>query len=318
MATNDMQVMVIGTGSIGRRHAANLSELGATAHALSWQEHGMDGTLRALDTHKPDAAVIATATDIRLPLIRACASRDIPLYIEKPLAYRQADIAEIYAAAAPVAGRSLIGFMMRYHPMLRALYDLNVAKAYRFDFEIGHDVTQWRENWRFGDSYAARADGGGVLLDLCHELDMAHTLFPDLTLDRVSSLGHKAFPGVDMASSCHVRTAHGAGVVAMDYLAPASTRRARFRSQAACVEADFGASTLTIDNGDGPTTRDFAFDRNHMFLSAMSDFLGLVAGDAPDKANLSPTMPSVRATCDLIATAWESRRFEGTIEKDLS
>jgi hypothetical protein len=60
-----------------------------------------------------------------------------------------------------VAERSVLGFMMRYHPALRALAEADWSDAYGFHFEIGHDVRQWRKNWRFADSYAARAEGGG-------------------------------------------------------------------------------------------------------------------------------------------------------------
>ena len=41
-----------------------------------------------------------------------------------------------------------------------------------------------------------QAKGGGVLLDLCHELDMAHVLFPQARLSHVDCLGHAACPGV--------------------------------------------------------------------------------------------------------------------------
>ena len=113
--------VVIGTGSIGRRHAQNLAQLGAEVQALSWRALGLDGVLEVLDATRPTCAVIATATDMRLPLVAACAERDIALYIEKPLAFRPSEVAAVFQAAAPVAARSFVGFMMRYHPILQAM-----------------------------------------------------------------------------------------------------------------------------------------------------------------------------------------------------
>ena len=311
--TATAHILVIGTGSIGTRHANNLEALGARATPLSWRQTGLDGVTARLDSDRPDGVVIATATDIRLPLIAACAERGIPVYVEKPLAYRRADVTAIFDAAAPILDRSLTGFMMRYHPILRALADMELGTSFRFAFEIGHDVTQWRPNWHFSESYAARPEGGGVLLDLCHELDMAHHLLPGLTLGTVSSLGHADFPGVDMASLCALTTPTGHGSVAMDYLAPRLVRRASFDTLTTRVEADFAASTLTVDDD----TQHFDFDRNQMFLSAMGDFLALIAGQPPAGDHTS-RMDRTRASCDLIAAAWEARTFTGTTDKRLT
>ena len=56
-----MRVLVIGSGSIGRRHHDNLQALGAQSRLLSWREAGLVGAARAMDD--AEAVVIATATD---------------------------------------------------------------------------------------------------------------------------------------------------------------------------------------------------------------------------------------------------------------
>lgn len=306
--------VVIGSGSIGKRHAENLVTLGAKVSHLSWRETGLEGVCKVLDIDRPQGAIIATATDIRLPIIALCAERGVPVYVEKPLAFRTSDVAAIFDTAAPIADRSLTGFMMRYHPIVQALQKLGVSDAFRFDFEIGHDVLQWRQNWHFSQSYAARAEGGGVLLDLCHELDMAHTLLPGLTLSGVTSLGHAEVPGVDMASVCVVSTPKGQGRVAMDYLTSQLVRAARFRCLDANVEADFVSSSLTV-NG---TRTLFDFDRNTMFLSAMNDFMALATGQTPPGGPIAPRLDLTRASSELIASAWEARVFQGSTEKRLT
>jgi len=314
------QILVIGTGSIGKRHAQNLATLGARPVALSLRALGLDGVLRAVDTAPAQGAVIATASQLRQPLIVACAARGLPVYIEKPLAYRPDDLAALYAASH-LAARSMAGFMMRYHPLLpHLLASAAEDDIYRFDLEIGHDVTQWRANWSFADSYAARAEGGGVLLDLCHELDLAHVMFPDVTLHRVDSLGHAAFPGVDMASAVSLAGPGRTGVVAMDYLSPVSLRRIRLRGQAGVTDCDLLAGRLVRQRtGAAPAVTEVTFDRNAMFLNAMRDFLALVDGRVPDAG--SPRIPRLdlaRPSSDLIAAAWSSRRFTGMIAKELT
>lgn len=309
-----MRVLVIGAGSIGRRHHQNLTALGADARLLPWHEAEAGALEPALAT--TDAVVIATATQIRLPLIQACADRGLPFYVEKPLAHDPGELAAILAAAAPVAARSVAGFMMRYHPALRHLADCDLSDVFRFGFEIGHDVTQWRANWRFSESYAARPEGGGVLLDLCHELDMAACLFPGLALGAVESLGHAAYPGVDMATQVALAQPGRTGTVAMDYLLPVSTRRITLRGTGRIHDFDLIAGRYTITGRD-PAVPEFPFERNEMFLGLMQDFLALAQGKRPSGNPLLPRLDRVGESCDLIARAWKSRRFVGRIDKDI-
>lgn len=313
-----LRILVIGTGSIGTRHANNLAQLGAEPIRLSLRELGLDGVLSAIaNTPDVQGAVIATATQIRQVLIEALSARDLPVYVEKPIAYEPQALADFYAAASQPE-RSMAGFMMRYHPLLARLVErAQEDETFRFDFEIGHDVTQWRANWRFGDSYAALPEGGGVLLDLCHELDLAHTLFPGAVAHSVHSLGHADFPGVDMATQIALSAPGATGSVAMDYLSPVFLRRIRLRGQRAVNECDLLAGTLTRFTPDGAQDlTQVAFDRNEMFLGAMGDFLALVEGRPPSGNPHMPRLDLARPSCDLIANAWANRQFNSLIQKE--
>lgn len=315
------RILVIGTGSIGMRHAGNIEQLGGIAERLSLRELGLEGVLKSIASAKAQGAVIATATQLRQPLIEACAANALPVYVEKPVAYTRQGLADFYNAAAPVANRSIAGFMMRYHPLLRPLQDI-VAKdaVFRFDFEIGHDVNQWRANWSFADSYAALPQGGGVLLDLCHELDLAHTLFPNTALKTVESLGHDDFPGVDMATQIALAGPGQTGSVAMDYLAPVFSRVIRLRGQGAIAECDLLTGTITRRLPDAaPEITQVEFDRNAMFLGAMADFMALIDGKEAPSANPNiPRLDRARPSCEMIANAWADRQFCGTIKKDMT
>jgi predicted dehydrogenase len=301
-----MEIIVLGTGSIGRRHAANLETLGAKAVPVSMRETGLARALKRI-AEGADGAVIATETALRLPFVEAAAAKGIPLYIEKPLAPEPAALAALYAAAQPIASRSLAGFMMRYHPAFRHLASADLSSTYAYRFEIGHDVTQWRANWRFSESYAARPEGGGVLLDLCHELDMAHCLFPG-ALGAVECLGHKRYPGIDMATRI-TRNGPALGTVAMDYLSPVSTRRIEIAGRGRRILFDLIAGRYE----DGARTLDFPFARNDMFLAAMRDFLALAQGRAPSAVEHLPRLDLARPASEEIAAARAARHFVGDI-----
>lgn len=310
-----MRVLVIGSGSIGRRHHGNLQALGASSRLVSWREAGLGGALAAMTD--AEAVVVATATDIRLPVIEAAAARGLPVYVEKPLAFRPAEVEAIAEVAAPVAARSMLGYMLRYHPAVRALAAADLSDVFQFALTIGHDVTQWRQNWRFSESYAARGAGGGVLLDLCHELDLAACLFPGLEVTRVESLGHPAFPGVDFASRISLQRQGVAGDVAMDYLTPLLHRRTTLRGTERMHDFDFAAQVYRVTDSAGPRLLDLPLERNAMFLDAMRDFLGLAFGGPlsgnPLMPRLDLALPSARA----VARAWAQRTFIGEITKEI-
>ncbi|GAB1364434.1 hypothetical protein MASR1M32_36700 [Rhodobacter sp.] len=310
-----MRVLVIGSGSIGRRHSDNLASLGAEVTTLSWREAGLSGALSAMDAAQ--AVVVATATDVRLPLIEAAAARGLPMYVEKPLGFAPEEVEAIAAVADPVADRSMLGYMMRYHPALRALAAMDLSDVFQFALTIGHDVTQWRADWRFSDSYAARAAGGGVLLDLCHELDMALCLFPGLEVTKVESLGHAAFPGVDFASRISLRRQSLVGDVSMDYLTPGLHRRAHLRGTERMQDFDFASQVYRVTDGSGAQNLDLPLERNAMFMAAARDFLALAFGGESSGNPLMPRLDRCLASARLVAQAWAAREFVGEITKEI-
>ncbi len=312
------RIAVIGAGSIGQRHAKNLRTLDIEVDHIPWRNFDAESF-----THRRDlrAAVVATSTQIRLEIISLCGKMNLPLYVEKPLAYSPGEVEEIYGAAAPVAGRSMVGFMMRYHPALAALREEDLGDIYSFSFEIGHDVRQWRPNWHFRESYAAHPEGGGVLLDLSHEVDMATMLFPGLELQSVQCLGHPDFPNVDFATTLQLATPDGPiGTVTMDYLSPVSIRKAQFRGLRRHLEIDFLAPDLTRIMQNSRDVATFTSERNDMFLAAMRDFCTLVdrgESAANDISPIAPLLARTRTTNTLVAQAWQARQFRGEISIDL-
>ena len=211
----------------------------------------------------------------------------------------------------------MLGYMMRYHPAFRDLCQRDLSDVFQFTFTIGHDVTQWRQNWKFSESYAAHAYGGGVLLDLCHELDMAHCLFPKAKLISVQSQGHIAYPGVDMASKISLEADGIAGDVAMDYLTPRLHRRAILRGWKASYDFDFAAQIYQHSRFDDAGQSDHPLERNAMFMDAMRDFLALVSGHQPSGIEHLPRLDLALPSARLAAEAWAARRFIGTIDKEI-
>ena len=310
---------VIGSGSIGRRHADNLHALGADVTHYGWRGIDLDAVISEIAACNDQAGVvIATATKVRLPLITECAKSGAALYIEKPVAYRTDDVKQIFELPNAILERSVAGFMIRYHPMVQRLLETPVKNIFRATFEIGQDVTQWRQNWTFAESYAADPEGGGVLLDLCHEIDLAYLLCGNASLSSVRSIEHPDFAGVDIATTLNFTASDGRNIsVAMDYLAPALIRRGHIVGLEQEVEYDIANANLTHVKANERVTQNLGQERNAMFLDFMSDFMALVEGRETINPHI-PRLDRVKDVCHVIAKAWESREFTGQLKANLT
>lgn len=164
-----MNVVVVGQGSIGTRHARILGELGCDVTIVS-RRGGEFGTVAAaIDARKPGYIVVANETSQHRATLEEIAATgcDGAVLVEKPL---------FDAPAAIPANRfsmACVGYNMRFHPLTRALREfaaadtLVAAQAY-----VGQYLPSWRPETDYRQSYSAsRARGGGVLRDLSHEID---------------------------------------------------------------------------------------------------------------------------------------------------
>ena len=310
---------VIGAGSIGRRHAENLNILGADIVHYGWRDIDMHDLLHKISACNGQAGVIvATSTNVRLPLIVQCAAAGAALYIEKPIAYRTSDVASIFNLPQAVLKRSVAGFMMRYHPMVQKLVSKPIADVFRASFEIGHDLAKWRRNWTFSDSYAADPEGGGVLLDLCHEIDLASLLCGAAPLTSVKSIQDPNFNGIDIATNLEFAAEDGRSYrVAMDYLAPSLIRRGTIIGLKEQIDYDFVNHSITYVSGNKLMTDYIVQERNQMFLDFMADFMALAEGRGTTNS-IIPRLDKVKQVCNLIAQAWEMREFTGQLRMKLT
>jgi predicted dehydrogenase len=309
---------VIGKGSIGMRHASNISEIGIDLVHLSWREVEIN-SLRSkfIKINDKVCVVIATATNVRLPIIKLCAELDIPMYIEKPIGYIKKDLKEIFSISQELQQKSFVGLMMRYHPLIRYLTEQNLQNLYRFNIEIGHNVNEWRQGWKFSESYASNPNGGGVLLDLCHEIDLAYLLCDSLYVDKTLSFQHANFDMVDIASSILLSSKSGISCnISMDYLAPELIRRGTLVCVDKHLTYDLTSSTIIERSKQGLKENYFPVERNQMFIDAMKDFLNVVSGQSPVNP-IAPRLDKVKDVCFHIADAWEKRQFIGKIEANL-
>ena len=175
-----MKALVVGHGSIGQHHARLLSELGCDVAIVSRRpaEAGRVFTelAQALSDWNPAYVVVANRTSEHQVTLEALvlAGYRGRVLCEKPLFERGCALPLHQFAIAGVA------YNLRYDPLLGTLKSLlDVAtRLTTATIQVGAYLPEWRPGVDYRRSYSAiRAQGGGVLRDLSHELDYALWMF---------------------------------------------------------------------------------------------------------------------------------------------
>lgn len=241
--------LVIGYGSIGRRHARLLAEMGLRVTVVSGRDvegfpcHRDIG--EALRASRPGYVVIASTTDRHLKDLHALANHgfDGTALVEKPL------FMTLPAEMRPPPFPVFVAYNLRFHPVAMALKaalagrPVLVANAF-----VGQHLSQWRPGRVVAETYSAHVDrGGGVVRDLSHEFDLAGFLFGPLTL----IAGHSARVGAvtvdseDAAAAIFEAEACRLLTVQINYLDHTPRRRWIVITEDETLEADLVHGTLT-------------------------------------------------------------------------
>ena len=208
-----LRIALLGCGSIGRRHLANVCEetAGRGADIVVYDAYAAAsqgvveaykiravGCPEAVWEQQPNVVLICTPSHLHTPFALAAANVGAALFIEKPVAHNLQCLEELNALVTERNLVNLVGCNMRFHPgpaqiknWLEASVIGDVLSA---RLHTGSYLPAWRPQQDYRNSYSASPEHGGALLDCIHELDLACWLLGPATLHNAlvrpaSSLG---------------------------------------------------------------------------------------------------------------------------------
>lgn len=190
------RLLVVGLGSIGTRHIrlarSLLPELRIVVlrHQLvaAQEVPGVErcvGTMAEALAFRPQAAVIANPASHHLEVARVLAENGVHLLIEKPISDSAAGVADLLAIGRARGLTVMTAYNLRFMPSLRRfrelLHDDVVGKILSVRVEAGQYLPTWRPGSDYRTGVSARRDlGGGVLLELSHEVDYLRWIFGEI------------------------------------------------------------------------------------------------------------------------------------------
>jgi len=294
-------ILVVGSGSIGKRHARNLHALGcrissidprndrlaelAAETPVEGQFATVEDALRAGTAY--DGAVIGSPPSVHVAQTIVCLQARMPVLLEKPVAPTLEAATRLTDAARATAVPVLLGYTWRWWPPLRRVRELLGAQAIgplrHVQFHMSAHLADWHPWERYQDFFmASRALGGGALLDESHWIDLALWLFglPAALSARVEKLSDLAIDSDDNVDMLMVYPDNLRINVHLDIYGRPHEKFIRFVGEGGTLlwSADPNRVSVGHESIGWTSVEDFTCERNDMFVAVVEEFLDVLGG----------------------------------------
>jgi len=205
----EMNVLVLGSGSIAQKHIKNLVYLRYKVYVYSNNiNHRINNKKikRILNFKNPpkfDFAIIANSTFKHYDSVKFLIKKKIHFYCEKPIYHKKFNYLKIR--------KQLKKNKIIFHSGYQLLKDSKVEyikkklknlKVKSFIASVGHDFTKWRKNKiRKNSYYINTSKGGGVIFELVHEINLISNLFGKILNIKTFKTSSSNFKCEDIATS---------------------------------------------------------------------------------------------------------------------
>jgi len=297
-----MNILIVGSGSIAIRHAKNIralvdgAEITILRSSIPKLSTGEEPEIRVADyvtycledalAKNPKLALICCATSAHVNYALMLAKHGIHIFVEKPLSHSRLGLDELETAIKDNKLTFLVGYNLRFSKTLDCLRRLVVSGEIGTIVSVRIEVGQYLPEWRGYDyrqtTSAQRELGGGVVLELSHELDYFCWIFgtPNLIYARLSRRGDLE---IDVEDTADIMVETVQGVVGMIHL----NMIQKMKSRTCEVVGTNGSLTWNgiSDEITGITRQGKKIevtgakvDRNQMYVDELRYFLDCVDG----------------------------------------
>ena len=292
-----MKALVVGGGSIGKRHLRNLNALGSIELGLVETDSERRDTIRELGAIEfkdlsdglnwsPDFVVVSTPPHLHVQQAIQIARYGCDVFVEKPLSHTPDGLAELAELVERKKLVSLVGCNMRFHPgplkVKEMLQEGLPGKVLFARIHAGSYLPSWRPGIDYRDNYAAREEtGGGCILDGVHEIDLARWYLGQVrevfcVADHLSSL---EISTEDVAVLLCRHSNSAVSEIHLDYVQRTYERGCQIVGEKGSIFWDFNTKQVRFCDANGQVTtfpQPEDWQPNQMFLDEMRHFLDSV------------------------------------------
>jgi predicted dehydrogenase len=325
-------ILIVGTGSAGKRHARNLHSLGCAVSCMDPRQDRLDEicaegiALESIFTSLEeafaagkafDAVVIASPPSFHVEQSIYALKRDIPVLLEKPVSPDLASALKLKAALKDTGIPLLLGYTWRWWPPLlkvKKLLERQAIGELKFvKFTMAAHLADWHPWERYQDFFmASRTLGGGAILDESHWLDlmlwffgMPEKLFAkvekisDLEIETDDNVDMLVFYNNDMRVSLH-----------LDLYARPHEKSIQFVGENGTLIWEPNSIKIGKEMNPDWETEEFNYDRNDMFVGVAEEFLKMLSGETDQSCSIDDGIRTLK----IIEAAHQSSTTEKVIK----
>ena len=294
-------VLVVGTGSVGKRHARNLLGLGCEVTCVDPRRDRLEEALEELGAvpvypdleaafasgQRFDGVAVASPPAFHVEQCLAALHRGVPVLLEKPVSPDLASAARLQEAVHATSVPLLLGYTYRWWEPLfevrRLLADEAVGELRYVRFDMSAHLADWHPWERYQDFFMSSAAlGGGALLDESHWIDLMIWFFgmPESLVARVEKVSGLEIDADDMVDVL-VHYPDGPRVsIHLDLIGRPHEKSIRFVGEGGSIHWSIDPNRVAVARGPAQDWLDTDYDceRNDMFMGVAREFLQVIAG----------------------------------------
>ena len=302
-------ILVLGSGSVGKRHARNFAALGCEISCFDPREDrrselasevkirkAYDNWYEALEDGASDGVVVASPTAYHAVQAEEAMRRGIPVLLEKPLAKTAVEAREMAAVHEATSTPLLLGYTWRWWPPLKkarvAITAGELGTIRHVQFYMSAHLADWHPWEPYQEFFMSSAsEGGGALLDESHWIDLMYWFFgkPEAVyaqVERISDLE------IDSDDNVDILVEYGSGLrasVHLDLYGRPHEKSIRFVGSKGTLVWSAEPNELRIGRGSGQEWEyeRFDYERNEMFTQVAQEFITVLDGHPPKGCTVS-------------------------------
>jgi len=324
-------ILIIGTGSVGKRHAKNLNSLGCTISCIDPRSDRLDEATQENIPIKSgyssleeafaggdtfDAVAVTSPPSFHTDQAVQALQKGIPVLLEKPVSPDLASAKKLQKAVHESHVPLLLGYTWRWWPSLSKVRDhlsQHVIGKLRFvKFIMSAQLADWHPWERYQDFFmASKSLGGGALLDESHWLDLMIWLF---------GMPNKLFAKVEKISELEIETDDNVDILChypdnmrvylhLDLYGRPHEKSIRFTGENGTLIWQTDRIRIGKEMEPDWEVEEFANDRNDMFVTVAQEFLEVISGRSVTTCNIDDGI----RVLTLVEAARRSSSEENTI-----
>lgn len=319
-----MKYIVVGCGSIGKRHIRNLLEckaetvIGVDTREDRREEAAALGVQVNANFHdlvsEGDAVVVALPNSLHRTVIEQAIESKAHLLVEKPVDTQSEGWENLISKFNEYNGVGHVGSNFKFHPAFQLMKSLleegAIGEVISGRALFGQYLPDWHPWEDYRQGYSARSDlGGGALFD-SHEIDyMTWFLGPASVVACMASKISELEIDTEDVASILMRHESGAQTeVHLDYIHRVYRRRYEFEGTEGNMIWDVREAAVKLFSAESGVWSVFEdprnYDPNSMYLAQTKHFMACIAGE---EAPLTPLEIGLR-TLKVIEAAKQSSR----------